>query len=138
MKHLASCALLTLILGTAGCGTIGFANGPDKAALAKKAVESYWNYAGHGKINQAYSMLTPGVRESLPKSQYAQNMIGLLTRAGSITAKANKAYVSGDQAQVRLTLYSPKDKPFPAWQHLFWLNGGWHISDNNAYVSQHR
>ena len=137
MKYLASCALLALTLGTAGCGTIGFAN-PDKPALAKQAVQNYWNYATHGKINQAYNMLTPGVREGIPKSQYAQNMIGLLTRAGSISVKVKKVYVSGDNAQVSVTLSSPKDQPLPAWQHLFWQNGAWQISDNNAYVSQHR
>lgn len=108
MKYLASCALLVLTLGVAGCGTIGFANGPDKSALAQKAVESYWRLAGHGKIDAAYAMLTPGVREGIPRNQYAQNIIGLLTRAGSITVKVQKVYVQGDRAQVRLTLYSPK------------------------------
>lgn len=138
MKYLASCALFAVTLLTAGCGTIGFANGPDRTALARQAVQSYWNYAAHGKINQAYGMLTPGVQEGIKKTDYAQAIIGLLTRAGSITAKVKKVYVQGDVAQVSVTLYSPKDHPFAAWQHLAWQNGSWHISDNNAYLSTHR
>jgi hypothetical protein len=113
-----------------------FGSGPDKQALARQTVQTYWHDINHGKIKQAYSLLTPGVRSGLPESQYYQNMLGLLTNAGSITVGVRNAAVNGDQGTVGVTLYSPKTKPLKAWQHLFWQNGGWLISDNNALLSQ--
>jgi hypothetical protein len=138
LKYLASCVLLALPL-TAGCGTVSLAgSGPDRTALAKTTIQTYWRDITHGKLPSAYSILTPGVRAGLSQSDFSQNFIGLLTRSGSLAVTVGKVYVNGDNATARVKLTSPRDQPLHAWQHLFWVNGGWHISDNNAYLSKNR
>jgi hypothetical protein len=138
LRYAASCTFLTLSILLTGCAGIGMAGGPDKQALARTTVQDYWHDVNHGKIKQAYGLLTPGVRSGITENQYYQNMLGLLTKAGSITVAVRDTSVNGDLGTVKVTLYSPNAKPLNAWQHLFWQNGGWLISDNNAYVSQHR
>jgi hypothetical protein len=136
VKPLATCVLLLLSLTIAGCGSIGFAGGSDRSNLARGTIVTYWTDINHAKMNQAYSMLTPGVREGITVADFQNNFVSLLTRAGSIGVKVDSVQVHGDNATAKVTLSSPKDHPLHAWQHLFWVNGSWHISDNNAFLSQ--
>lgn len=136
MKQLASLFLLGLALLTTGCGGTGFASGPDRTALAKQTIKTYWADLVHGKFAAAYGLLTPGVRSGLQLKDYTQSMVGLLTRAATIQAHVKKATVSGNTATVKVKLTTPNDRPLIAYQHLFWQNGKWRVSDNNAFLSR--
>jgi hypothetical protein len=139
LKLRATSGLILLSLTLAGCGTVSLAgNPPSRSTLAKRTIISYWSDINHAKMSQAYRLLTPGVREGITKADFANNFIGLLTNASTIGATVNNVQVNGDTATAKVTLTSPKDHPLHAWQHLFWVNGGWHISDNNAFLSHHK
>lgn len=125
-------ALLLLALGVAGCG------GPDRAALARKTVSDYWSDIGHLKINQAYALLSPGVQAGLPKTQFQQNIVGFVQNTNGISAKIYKADVVGDCSLVTLGLITPLDPAHAAkvQQRLYWVSGGWRITDSNGYVNR--
>jgi len=123
--------------GLTGCGGLSLpGSGPDRSELAQHTVQTYWFEIGHGKVNQAYDMLTSGNQRTQTRDQYDQNMYGFLTSVAGVNVKAGKPYVNGDLATVPVSLYSPKSPlPLKAYQHLYWENGQWRISDANGGLS---
>jgi len=115
-----------------------FGGSQNRVALARQTEHSYWNDFGHYKVHPAYMLLTPGVRQALKEKDFQQAMIGLLTSTNGVTAAIGKITVVGDCAQAQLGLQSPKapGQKLKVWQHLYWIDGGWHISDTNAEVSR--
>ena len=126
-------AILTLV----GCGTAFGFGGQDRSALARTAVQNYWNDIGHGKVKVAYYLMTSGNRQTVTLTQYGQSMFDFLKGTEGVAATAGNASVNGDQATVPVTLRSPKTTiKLHAYQHLFWEDGGWKISDPNGGLSQ--
>ncbi len=121
-----------LLILLAACG--GSAN---RASLAKAAVTTYWKDVNSAKLDNAYALLTPGIQQSRPKSAYRQDMLGFLSTVGSVTPSVSKPSVNGDRAVVPVLLtFSRQQKTLEAYQHLYWYNGGWRITDENGGVSQ--
>jgi hypothetical protein len=115
-----------------GCG-----NSVDRSALASSAVTTYWNDVNSAHMSKAYALLTPGLQQTSPKDQYTQNMFGFLASVGSITPRVGKPTVNSDRAVVPVFLtFSKQQKTLEAYQHLYWYNGGWRITDENGGVSQ--
>jgi hypothetical protein len=110
--------------------------GEDRAALARKAVKTYWTDISHAKLTQAYHMMTSGNRSAKPLKTYGQDMLGFMQTTGGVTPRIGKAEVHDDRAVVAVSLYSPKSPvPLNAYQHLFWEGSGWKISDENGGLS---
>jgi hypothetical protein len=108
----------------------------DKSSLARQATTQYWTDIGHGQIRTAYHMLTSGNQAAIPLSQFSQNMFDFLGSTAGVRAAASTTVVNGDLATVRVKLFSPKTSvPLKAYQHLFWENGHWRISDPNGGLS---
>ena len=126
-------ALLVAALATSsitGCG------GPDRAALARKTVQTYWNDIKFGRVKQAYQILSSGQKQVMTLTQYGQNMFDFLKGTEGVTAVVGDAHVKGDCASVPVTLKASK-APDPkqdlhAYQDLFWENGSWRISNENG------
>lgn len=120
-----------LVVALSGCGQ-------DRTALAKKTVQDYWYDVGHLKLDQAYNLLSPGVQQTLTKSNYQQDLFGFLQNSNGISAQVSKADVVGDCALVSLGLMSPRapGQSLKVQQHLYWINGGWRITDQDGTVSQ--
>lgn len=133
-------ALFGIILTTSGCaGVAGAFGGQSRSALAQQTVNTYWSDVGHAKMSKAYGLLTSGNRAQRPLSQYSQDMFAFLTHVQGLKAKAGKPTVHGDLAVVPVALTSPLSSgSFHAYQHLFWENGGWKISDQDGGLSHHR
>lgn len=131
MRVLAASALALVMTALAtACGD------PNKAAMAHDTVARYWSDVSHAKFGEAYKLLTPGVQGAVPADQYAQNMMGFLSNAANVKVDVGKPVVAEDRAVVPVTMHSPKTTaPFHVYQHLFWEDGGWHISDANGGVS---
>lgn len=139
-RALLTLAAAVLVATIAGCDRLGpFGGGPDRAALARKAVETYWYFIGHGQVNQAYDMMTSGNRRLQKRQDYDQNMFGFVTSMAGVSVKTSPASVNGDLATVPVRLYSPKapGASLKAYQHLFWEDGQWHISDDHGGLSRH-
>jgi hypothetical protein len=128
--HLALLLALICAVSLAGCGD------PDRSALAKQAVVTYWSDINHGKFNAAFEMLTSGERGVLTFSSYRQSMFGFLTHVSGVTVTPGDPQVTDDRATVPVGFHSPA-APGTAhfFQHLFWENGGWKIADQNGGVS---
>ncbi|HLJ67963.1 MAG TPA: hypothetical protein VKX16_11445 [Chloroflexota bacterium] len=126
--------VLLLAAPLAGCG------GPDRTSLATSVVQTYWSDIGHGKFSEAYNLLTSGTRATINESQYTQNLMGFLEHLSGVSAKVGTPQISSDNATVPVTLRSPlaPSSPFRGFQHLFWQDGGWKISDTNGGLSQTR
>ena len=126
---LAAALSLTLL---AGCG-----DSPDRQALARQTVQKYWYNIGHGKLSAAYYMMTSGNRAERPLSDYRQDMFLFLTKMGNVVARTGKPSVDEEKASVPVTLTSPKTtEKLKAYQHLFWEDGHWRISDPLGGLSQ--
>ncbi len=128
---LAGCMLLT---GLTGCG-----GGADRAALAKQTVNTYWSDIGHLQIDKAYDLLSPGNQQTVTRLSFRQNMIGFLESLEGVSGKATNAQVIGDCALVALTLNAPaaQGSSLHTYQHLYWLGGGWRITEPNGQTTQH-
>jgi hypothetical protein len=124
--------LLLPALAVTACGS------PDRAALARQTVQTYWSDIGHAKMQQAYNLLTPGNQAARPFDSYSQDMFGFLTSVASVYASVGSPAVKGDFATVPVTLHSPKFAPLHAYQHLFWQNNQWYISDQNGGLTKSR
>jgi hypothetical protein len=110
--------------------------GQDKSALARQTVQTYWFDIGHGKINQAYGMLTSGNQAARPLKYYEQDMFGFLTHVAAVKATVGKPAINGSEATVPVSLNSPlTSQGLHAYQHLYWENGHWRISDTNGGLS---
>ena len=130
MKHLGFLVLASITLLAAGCG------GPDRNALARQTVQTYWDDVRHAKFKDAYGKLTSGQQQVNSLGQYARNMFDFLKGTEGVTAIVGNPKVSGDCAKVPVTLKSPK-APNPkddlhAYQDLYWQNGGWRISNESG------
>jgi hypothetical protein len=124
----AGCAALLLV--ATGCGQ------QNRGALARQQVETYWRDIDHMKLNQAYSLITPGVQAQDTRKTYEQNIVDFLKGTGGISVKTGKAKISDGQASVPVAMYSPKSgKPLKACQHLVWMNNTWLISDAHGALS---
>ena len=122
--------VIALLFGLAACGE-------DRSSLAKKTVQTYWQDIASGKTGQAYKLLTSGNRVHTDLKSYNADMLQFLTTTGGIKAKVGEPSVDDDHATVPVTLISPKSaQNLNAYQHLFWENGSWHISDNNGGLSR--
>lgn len=120
-----------------GCGTAFGFGGQDRSALAKQTVQNYWSDIGHGKVKVAYYLMTSGNRQTMSLTQYGQNMFGFLKGTEGVSATTGNPTVNGDQATVPVTLRSPKTTiKLHAYQHLFWENGSWKVSDPDGGLSQ--
>jgi hypothetical protein len=131
--------LIVLVVSISGCGAtaLGFGGGQDRQSLAQQTVRSYWSDINRGKFGKAYAMMTSGNRAARPESSYGQNLLGFLQGTGGVKATVGKATVSGDNATVPVTLHSPKTTvPLHAYQHLFWQDNQWRISDQDGTLSQ--
>lgn len=121
---------ILMITTLAGCGQ-------DRTALAHQAVQTYWDDISHAKIRAAYSMLTSGNRQAQSFKTYDTDILGLLANTANLRATVGKPKVNGNFATVPVTLHSIKtSKPLPAYQHLYWENGRWRITDQNGGLSQ--
>jgi hypothetical protein len=130
LSLLAAVPLLAIAL--AGCGS-----SPDRTSLAKKTVSDYWSDIGRMKLNQAYALLSPGVQNQMSQTTFDQNVVSLLKGTSGVSAKVYTAAVVGDCSLVSLGLISPAaPAPFNVHQHLYWIQGGWRITDSNGYVSR--
>ncbi len=131
MKRGIALLLGSLIITTlSGCGQ-------DRTALARQTVQTYWNDISKARIHAAYNMLTSGNRQSMPFSTYDQDIMGILTQTAHLQATVGNPKVKGDNATVPVTLHSIRTtKALPAYQHLYWENGAWRITDQNGGVSQ--
>lgn len=126
-------ALLSALVLLAGCGS------GHSAASAERAVHTYWTDIGHAKMQQAYDMMTTGNRAARPFSSYSQDMWNFLESTAGISVTVGKAEVHGDEATVPVALHSPKSPgAFHAYQHLYWQNGGWKVTDENGGLSKTR
>jgi hypothetical protein len=126
--------IVAVVLVSAALGS-----GPDRAALARQTTTEYWSDIGHGKMLAAYHLLTSGTAQARPFTQYSQDMYGFVAGVAFIWATTGATEVQGDHAIVRVHLHSPKTtRTLDAYQHLFWENGGWRISDLNGGVSQQK
>jgi hypothetical protein len=115
---------------------LGF--GQNRTALARQATVHYWSLIGHGKLTTAYHMMTSGNRQSITESDYQQNLYNFLTSVGNVWATTGKVDVNGDQAVVAVALHSPKTSAVQkGFQHLYWQDGGWKITDENGGISLH-
>jgi hypothetical protein len=124
-------AAFVLLLSLAGCG------GQDRPKLAQQTVSSYWNDLEHLRVDQAYKLLSSGVRSGVSATDFRSNIYGFLQGTAGISAKIGKPEVVGDCAQVPVTLFAPRDPsgPLHGYQHLYWLNGGWKITEQNGGVT---
>lgn len=136
--------LLAVILGAVVLLALGaikvFALGPfsqqDRQALARQTIQAYWSDVQHGKVTQAYALLTSGNQASRPLSNYTQDMYGFLEGTGGVQIAVGKAEVNRNFAVVPVTLHSPKStQNLHAYQHLFWEDGKWRITDPNGGLS---
>lgn len=137
MKYAGPLFGFLLIVLCAGCGQFDMpGSGPNRSALASETVKSYWNYIDHAKIQKAYNMMTSGNRAARRLSDYSQDIFNFLEGTGGITPEVGHAIVSDDRATVPITLVSPRTTAkLHAYQHLFWENGAWKISDQNGQLS---
>lgn len=121
-----------LLVALAGCG------GPDRVSLAKSTVHDYWYDVGHLQTAKSYQLLSPGVQGTISRRQYRQSIVSFLEHTAGVTAVVRKADVLGDCALVYIGLISPRapSGQFKAHQHLYWINGGWRITDQLATISQ--
>jgi hypothetical protein len=125
--------IFVLLVLVAGCG------GPDRTSLAKQTVKDYWTDVNSAKMESAYALLTPGIQQTRPKSQFKQDMFAFLATVGAINPSVSKPTVNGDRAVVPVNLtFVKQQKTLQAYQHLFWYNGNWRISDENGGVSQQK
>ena len=124
--------LLIPLLVLAGCG------GESRATLARQTEQAYWNDIHSAKLDKAYQLLTPGTKSQFSANDFRQSMFNFLQHTSGVTAQVKKVSVVGDCAQVSLDLISPLEPSgkFHVYQHLYWIDGGWHISDQNATLSQ--
>lgn len=132
MKRPLPLALLIIVcVIITGCGS-------DRTAAARDTVQNYWYDIGHGKVKDAYSLLTPGTQQGLKLDTYTQTVFGFLQQTAGVKATVGHVDVVGDCAQVALALDSPKAPggTLHAYQHLYWLDGSWKISDANGQLSQ--
>jgi len=130
LKKLTYLALLLPVLLLSACGE-------DRGALATKTVKDYWYDIGHGRFDKSYALLTTGIQASQPPKSYQQNMYGFLTHMGGVSAKTGRPEVAGDRAVVSVSLSAPGNPAhLNAYQHLFWENSGWRISDENGGLSR--
>jgi hypothetical protein len=135
---IASAATGVLVLVVVGLAVVlpALGSGQDRVALAKQATTTYWADIGHGKMSAAYKLLTSGTRQARPFNQYSQDMYSFLTGVSYVSATTGLVQINGDRATVRIHLHSPKTtKTLDAYQHLFWEDGGWRVSDLNGGVS---
>jgi hypothetical protein len=131
LKALRFVTFPVLLLLLAGCG------GPDRAALAQQTVKDYWTDVNSAKMANAYALLTPGIQQTRPKQQFTQDMFSFLATVGAITPTVAKPSVNGDHAVVPVFLtFVKQQKTLQAYQHLYWYNGNWRITDENGGVSQ--
>jgi hypothetical protein len=104
--------------------------------LAGQVTRTYWSDIGKGKMRAAYQLLTSGTQQARPFDQYSQDMYGFVTGVAYVWAGTGAVEIQGDRATVRVHLHSPKTtRTLDAYQHLYWENGGWRISDLNGGVS---
>lgn len=131
MKISAVLVFPVLLVALAGCG------GQDRSALAKQVVKEYWSDINSAKMGSAYALLTPGIQQTRPKQQFSQDMFGFLATVGAVTPTVSKPAVNGDHAVVPVFLtFVKQQKTLQAYQHLYWYNGNWRITDENGGVSQ--
>jgi hypothetical protein len=122
------------LLAASGCG-----DSQDRSALAQQTVVKYWDNIGHARFHDAYLMNTTGNRDAMPYREFRQNLVGFLTSTNGVSAEAGKPTIADDRATVPMGLHSPRAPgAFHVFQHLFWENGSWKISDPNGGVSLHR
>lgn len=128
---------LALLLGAAwlltGCGD------PDRTPLARQVVQSYWSDISHNRPVQAFHLLTSGNRSSRQQSQFSQDILSYLLHERSLKATIGSASVNGDRATVHVTLTAPVERgPLHGYQHLFWENGSWRVTDYPGLLSNTR
>lgn len=112
--------------------------GDDRAHQAQQTVQSYWSDIDHGKMEDAYKLLTSANQQQIGSVNYQRNMLSFVAQMSGISAKTGNAYVNGDRAVVDLTLLSPSvQTPLYACQHLFW-ESGWKISDDSGTVQRRK
>lgn len=128
-----------MLAGVCAIGLVSCGGGTDRSAAARQTVQNYWGDISHGKMSQAYNMQTTGARQTTTLANYSRNLFDFLQGTAGVRAVVGSATLNGDQAAVAVTLKSPK-APNPksdlhAYQHLFWENGQWRISDQNGGLS---
>jgi hypothetical protein len=132
-------ALIALVIFSATVNGSFAGFGQDRSALARQTVQTYWSDIEHGKIGQAYAMLTSGNQAARPLKDYQQDMFGFLEHVASVRATVGQPTINGSQAVVPVSLASPLTRQkLKAYQHLFWENGHWRISDENGGLSSKR
>ncbi len=121
-------------MGASACG-----GGQDRVALAKQTVNEYWNYLAHVQIDKAYGLLSPGNQQAVSRSNYRQNMIGFLEGTSGVNATATHADVIGDCALVALNLHIPAAPGgvLKTYQHLYWIDSGFRITEPNGQTTLH-
>lgn len=135
-------ASIWFICALAGALALSACGGPNKAALAKQAVQTYWSDIDHFKFKAAYSMLTSGQQQANSFTNYGQDKASFLQSTSGIRAVVGKPSVNGDYAVVPVTLKSPKEvsakQDLHAYQHLYWEGGAWRVSDDNGGLSHNK
>jgi hypothetical protein len=84
-------------------------------------------------------MMTSGNQSARPLRDYEQDMFGFLEHVANVRATTGKPTINGNQAVVPVSLSSPlTSQKLHAYQHLYWENGHWRISDENGGLSSKR
>lgn len=122
-----------MLIGLVGCGQ-------DRSSLAKQSVQNYWNNIEHAKMKTAWNILTPGQEQANPYGPWSTNLLDFLRTTNGIDAKVGEPVVSGDTASVPVTIRFHK-APAPrndqhGYQHLFWDNGKWRITDESGTLTK--
>lgn len=114
------------VLALSACG-----DSTDKPKLAQQTVVTYWADIGRAKFPAAYGMLTSGVRASLKPTAFEQAMFSLVQKTQGVWATAGKPDINGDRAVVPIGLHaaSAPGGTYHVYQHLFWEDGAWKISE---------
>lgn len=124
---------LPILLGLTACGS-----GQNRVALAQKTVSDYWSDIGHIKFNSAYALLSPANQHNMTRQDFEQNMFEFLRGTQGVSSQVKQAKVVGDCALVALDLHFPAaaGATLHAYQHLYWLNGGWRITEPDGRVTR--
>lgn len=141
MKQWTLIGVGALVLASiAGCGD------PDKAALARQTVQTYWSDINHGKLKNAWDMLTPGQQQANPLSQWGANIFDFLKQSNGIKVKVGTASVTSTSdgtfasVPVHVSFVAAPDprNDKSGYQHLYWQDGKWLISDESGTLTHRK